>query len=245
MSLRRGAWLAAGRHEAEYGAGFKVRSIGGWGGSRRLEKLANSAATRGMDVYQWGVYTGGTMRGLARRIRVFGHLWGFDSFEGLPPELRGEPIEGRHWRPGAFSSADALGEYSLEKLLARLHEKIGYPNTTLVPGFFNVSLTARRGGRAPFPFQPALLVDVDVDLYVSTMQCLSWMIANQLLVPGSLVRYDDFRNMRQRNGEARAHRELTRAHRITWRNLGRRDLNSREWQVVAIGDPRWVEPSWL
>ena len=131
----------------------------------------------------------------------------------------------------------------MEKLLARLHEKIGYRNTTLVPGFFNVSLNAQFGGRVPF--QPALLVDVDVDLYVSTMQCLNWMIANKLLVPGSLVRYDDFRNMGQRNGEARAHRELTRAHRITWQNLGRRELNSREWQVVAIGDPGWVEPSWL
>ena len=66
MSLRRGAWLAAGRHEAEYGAGFKVRSIAGGVAVVAFEKLANSAATRGMDVYQWGVYTGGTMRGLAR-----------------------------------------------------------------------------------------------------------------------------------------------------------------------------------
>ena len=37
----------------------------------------------------------------------------------------------------------------------------------------------------------ALLIDVDVDLYISCMQCMDWMFANGLIVPGTVVYYDD------------------------------------------------------
>ena len=58
------------------------------------------------------------------------------------------------------------------------------------------------------------------------------------VVPGTLVRYDDWRNMGQWYGEARAHKQITRRFNVSWRNLGReRSPNSREWQVVAIGGP--------
>ena len=40
--------------------------------------------------------------------------------------------------------------------------------------------------------QPALLVDIDCDLYVSAIDALRWMLRSQLLVAGSLVRYDDW-----------------------------------------------------
>ena len=93
--LRRGAWLSAS-HDQAYGRNFKMRSIHGWAGSRRLKMLANVAATRSLDIFQFGVYTAGSMRGLARSIRGFGHLYGFDSFVGLPSETRGEPLEGPH-----------------------------------------------------------------------------------------------------------------------------------------------------
>lgn len=240
--LRRGAWLHDGHDEA-YGAGFKVKAIHGWRTSGRLVKEANAAASRNLDVYEFGVYTGGTMRGIARRLRGFGHLWGFDSFQGLPVEAKGVRLEGRHWLPGAFSAADALSEYSLPQLLQALREKIEYSNLTLVPGFYNESLNDTLWRR--HRFQPALLVDVDVDLYSSSMQCLTWMLDRRLIVPGTLVRYDDFRQPRQRFGEGRAHREITRKYRITWRNLGVNGLDSREWQVIAIGAADYKDPEWL
>lgn len=241
-TLRRGAWFSDS-HESEYGKGFKVKNIHGWGASRSLVAEANAAASRHRDVYEFGVYTGGTMRGLARRLQNFGHLYGFDSFQGLPPETKGVELEGRHWRPGAFSAADALGSYHLPQLLAGLQKKIGYPNLTFVPGFYNESLTEALFHR--HPFQPALLVDVDVDLYSSSMQCLTWMLDHALIVPGTYIRYDDFRRPQQRFGEGRAHREITRRYRITWRNLGVTGLNSREWQVLAIGSAEYHNPVWL
>ena len=61
------------------------------------------------------------------------------------------------------------------------------------------------------------------------------MFEQRLMRRGTLVRYDDWRNMRQRSGEARAHREVTRRFNVTWRNLVSRSgaLNSREWEVVS------------
>lgn len=112
-----------------------------------------------------------------------------DSFVGLPVETRGERLEGAHWRPGGFSAADALGEWRLDALLTRLRTTIGYANTTFVPGFYADTLTPEL--RVKHDFQPALLVDVDVDLHKSALECLSWMFEQRLMVPGTLVRYDD------------------------------------------------------
>ena len=221
-------------HDVAYGKNFKMRDVRYWGGSRKLKNLVNAAARRDRDVYQFGVYTGGSMRGIARSLHGFGHLYGFDSFVGLPTETKGEPIEGPHWKPGAFSAADALASYALNELMAQVSRRVERGNLTLVPGFFNESLNSVT--RSRHPFQPALLVDVDVDLHASASQCLTWMFANGLIVPGTYIRYDDWRNMRQRHGEARAHWEVSSRFNVTWRNLGwKGEANSREWQVESIG----------
>ena len=206
VMLKHGAWLSA-THEENYGRLFKKQSIGCpicWSGSRALYERANALATRNLDVYQFGVYTGGSMHGIARRVRGFGHMWGFDSFTGLPRETEGLRLEGKHWRPGGFSAADALGEWRLSALMANIKKRIGFRNATLIPGYFNESLTAAL--RSQYPFQPALLVDVDVDLHVSALECLTWMFEQRLVVAGTIVRYDDWRSFGQRHGEGLAHR---------------------------------------
>lgn len=32
---------------------------------------------------------------------------------------------------------------------------------------------------------------IDPDLYISCLQCMDWMFANELIVPGTVVYYDD------------------------------------------------------
>ena len=54
-----------------------------------LVSLVNDRASRSLDVYEFGVYTGDRMADFARRMRGFGHLWGFDSFTGFPDEPSG------------------------------------------------------------------------------------------------------------------------------------------------------------
>ena len=64
-----------------------------------LTRLLNAYATRSKDVYQFGVYTGNGLKKIGHSVRNFGHLWGFDSFQGIPEEPSEE-------RPKPYSDKD-------------------------------------------------------------------------------------------------------------------------------------------
>ena len=167
---------------------------------------------RELDVYQFGVYTGGSMASIARRIRSFGHLWGFDSFSGLPSETAGVSVEGVHWRPRLLERRRAR-RWDEARLLEQLTSRIRWQ-----PDVVPATTTSRlqMSWRAPMP---------------SSQRC-SWMSTSICIVddavhvvaarapavmPGSFVRYDDWRASWQQYGEGKAHRELTLRHNITWR----------------------------
>ena len=93
--------------------------------------------------------------------------------------------------------------------------------------------------------RPALLVDIDVDLYVSAKQALRWVFSSGLAVAGTLVRYDDWVGGEHTNatwGEMRAHAEITREFGVRWRTIscdGRcsqamKHCRLCEFQVVAV-----------
>lgn len=218
-------------HGLHYGGKYRLPEMK-WTASPEFVLLANELASPAFDVYQFGVYSGGSMRDIVQRmITPYGTLWGFDSFTGLPEEARGVKLEGKHWNPGAWSSASALNESSPHALFARLRSKIGRNDgpVVFVRGFFNKSLTStlkRRMG-----LQPALLVDVDVDLYLSARQCLTYMLSNGLLIPGSLVRYDDWKGDANW-GETRAHEELTAEWKIKWRTIEVARHKYGEFQMI-------------
>jgi hypothetical protein len=73
--LPRGAWLSS-QHDQTFGTVFKTPMIRGYGGSAQLMRALHDAASPDLDIYQFGVYTGGTMKSLARRIPSFGHMYG-------------------------------------------------------------------------------------------------------------------------------------------------------------------------
>ena len=191
----------------------------------------------GRDLYQFGVYTGSSMRfwleELARVGIGHGHFWGFDSFEGLPEEEEGMPIECKAWLPGAFSAADQFDADTYGEVKRRIEEHIGPAHGgkyTMIKGFFSDSLTptlaAERG------MQPAMLVDVDVDLYISAVQCLDWMFAAGLIVAGTVVYYDDVSVVKEEAGELRAHNEVSAKYGVRWRKL-----HDSCWEVVAVTPP--------
>jgi hypothetical protein len=231
-ALRRGNWLRDG-HRKKYGGAYAIRDIR-WGASAELIRLANERSSTKKDVYQFGVYTGGSMQGIVRNVNDFGHLYGFDSFIGLPEEAAGVKLEGRHWNTGAFSSADALGAWSTDDLFSRLRRKIGRgpDSLTFIQGFFNDTLNESL--LRLHPFQPALLVDIDGDLYVSAVQSMGWMLRSGLLVPGSLVRYDDWKED-EAWGEARAHKELTAEYQVEWRTIYHAMNSYLELELVRCG----------
>lgn len=142
-----------------------------------------------LDVYQFGVYTGVGPKCICEKLAAagvqFGRFVGFDSFTGLPAEDdKIDDLEGDHWKKGAFSAADALQMYNREALLAKIEETINYPDTVLVPGMFEASLTDELAAT----MRPAMLIDVDCDLYISARQCLEWVAKHKLWFPGTVVR---------------------------------------------------------
>jgi hypothetical protein len=172
--LRQGSWLGSDHSRAfgTFRAAIQYDPTGAWRGSSPLAAWcelyplgANLGDTH--DVYQFGVYTGGSMAGLTRfldKLEVhFGTLWGFDSFEGLPDPKLQELSELKRisdWRAGGFSAADALGMHDFGALVTNLTATIGRRGgpVNFVRGYFNESLTPslaqQRGMR------PALYVDV-------------------------------------------------------------------------------------
>eukprot|EP00966_Prymnesium_polylepis_P336814 7391763-Prymnesium_polylepis.1 len=114
----------------------------------------------------------------------------FEAAEQMMARHRADPA----WQAGGLNAAAALGVSGWDALRAALVRNIGYAaeKTHLVKGFFNETLStgaelARRRG-----MRPALLVDIDADLYTSARQALEFLLDAGLLVPGSFIHYDDF-----------------------------------------------------
>ena len=210
------------------------------GAARRLARTPNSSAElplnvgRQFDVYQFGVLTGGGLRAWVSGFRShrlrFGHLYGFDSFQGLPDSdvAKHEESELRdlNWQRGGMNAAETLAlrlgssAFSFSVLRGHILKHVGYDNATLIRGYYNESLprlpaaTRRRmceiGSRslwqsllllsaspsvsappryAPVPprRQPAMLVDLDCDLYESSMEAFDFLVANGELHVGCSV----------------------------------------------------------
>ena len=116
-------------------------------------------------------------------------------------------LECNAWLPGSVSAADQFGVYTFGEVEKKILDYLGpvfAKDTQLIKGFFSNSLTptlkSERG------MKPALIVDVDVDLYISCYQCLDWMFAQGLMAAGTIAYYDDVSIVKtDGGGELRAH----------------------------------------
>lgn len=113
-----------------------------------------------------------------------GHLWGFDSFDGVPDEVSGETTA---WGKGTYSQ-NAKQIKRIKSILAR---RLGSANrSTLVLGVYAHSLTPNiacsRG------MLPAAYLDIDCDLYSSAYQALDWAFAHSVAQVGTVIGYDDW-----------------------------------------------------
>lgn len=178
------------------------------------------------DVYQFGVYAGLSMRAISKRLRdagvPFRTLWGFDSFSGLPSE-NGEQTRTRYIRSagfqeGAWNIASAWGETDGARIRQRLETYVRDDRVRWVVGYYNETLTPDLASRVA----PALYVDMDCDLYSSAKAALDWLFQNRLLVPGSVVGYDDWLQG-GRHGVQRAHAEAASQYNASFRSVPQSD----------------------
>merc|ERR1719271_2075309 len=74
---------------------------------------------------------------------------------------------------------------------------------------------------------PAFLIDMDADLYISSIQALDYIFREQLARPGTLIGYDDWWESPcasndvdvWKYGEAKAHKEIAIKYNVTFRCL--------------------------
>lgn len=121
------------------------------------------------DIFEFGVYDGGTTRHLATFNR---NVWAFDTYQGMPTEEFSK-ANGDHDEPGKFKSTAA------PSILFK-----GYPNIIPVVGRFIKTLPTINKSVA------AMFVYMDCDLYESYRQVLEWLPDH--LVPGAVIHVDDY-----------------------------------------------------
>jgi len=235
--------LASGR--MAYAAKFTNYAAGI---DRRLVRHLQHFASPSLDIYQFGVFTGTGLKKIAANVPWYGQIFGFDSFQGLPAESAEETQSWRaksgqfkdHFKQGGYSAAHALGTTSLKAVVEGVAAHIGphlMRNVSLIPGFFNESLTDELPRSRSM--QPALYVDMDADLYLSAIQALDWMFRHGLIVPGTFLRYDDWPRLNATFGpskgsnffgQCRAHYELSVKYDVEWKLVAKNSL-----QVTSLG----------
>ena len=117
---------------------------------------------------EFGVFSGGTIRYIARRIGQR-TIHGFDSFEGLPEAWSGFSLGGRTF--------DRKGQ------IPRVPN-----NVVLHPGYFDVSLPRWLDEHSG----PISFMHLDCDIYSSTKNILT--LTASRLVPGTVILFDEYFN---------------------------------------------------
>lgn len=169
---------------------------------------------KGFDVYEFGVFKGETLelieRFLIEKNFEHGNIVGFDSFVGFPTkerEIEKDPNTYEDWFHMNFRVVNEKN--SIDDAVLQI-EKIMKKKPILIPGFFSESL--RDQIVTNLELKPACFIHVDCDLYTSTYEALDFMFRNNLIVPGTIVTYDEWGPFFLKEngcfGEEKAHIEI-------------------------------------
>lgn len=177
------------------------------------------------NLVEFGVYSGNTLNrlinGAAGWDKPFDKVYGFDSFLGLPEEA--PHVKHNHeWPKGAFSISQDKGLATVEDAITYVRGNIERKDIELIPGFFETSLTKELGKTLEYS---ASYLHIDVDIYLSTIQVLEWIVNNNIAKIGSLVRFDDW--WWQHNEDIQewtasnslAMKEITEKYNLKWQRL--------------------------
>ena len=205
-------------------------------------------------VMQFGVYLGGTGGHINAAWNHSVPYIGFDSFAGLPSEARDDGPAPRDWHQGGYAVRHDTAKLvngtrvmvsaksKLPQAMKGIREKLGGQSRQhlgdgdgieFVKGFYSASLTQPLAASILAKHGAAGYVDIDCDLYISSVQAMDWMFRHGLAVPGTVFGYDDWLakpcyqlKLQRHNestlsiehfgGEARAHVEMTRKYKVAF-----------------------------
>ena len=230
---------------------------------KQQSELAQDAKCSQMDIYQFGVFTGRSLKPMAKfsaHYSIGRRIWGFDSFSGLPTDSpvahksfksrRGQAytdlVKNGGFHPGSFSAMQTVGASSIAGAVKAVYQYVDSDRIRLIPGYFNESLT--RSLASSRAMRPAIYVDIDVDIYSATYEALDWLLRSKLIVNGTIIGYDDFnygmpqahgrswkqiQRSGQLEGEPRAHSEIE----TKW---GVRFVHERRAVPISGGQSGWL-----
>jgi hypothetical protein len=157
------------------------------------------------DYLEFGVCHGTSMAAMWTAIKdshvVDMRLFGFDSFEGLPPET--EETEDC-WRSGQFRSSLEFARYILSR------ENVDWQRVTLIKGWFKDTATPETARR--FNIEKAGIIMIDCDIYPAAVEALAF--CGPLIRDRAVILFDDWHsgNLARRNlGEKKAFDEFLAA----------------------------------
>jgi hypothetical protein len=187
------------------------------------------------DIYEFGVFLGGSIVTIFQSMRdALGRtnrVVGFDSWEGIPPELY-EPIYEGAWAADkkgdlnqTFHPARWVNFENPDQVRDMVHNFIitetgGNLDLDLVRGWYDEVLTSALA--TDLRLKPAYYIDFDADIYSSTIQAYDFLFENELIVPGTIIGYDDWGGAPNHwdalrpvlGGECRAHFEAVEKYKM-------------------------------
>ena len=168
---------------------------------------------------------------------------GFDVFTGMPKETA-EPIWQESWNPDIlpdeFNVVKYWGLKTPEECAERVQTQVQdiytskqkETNVSVVAGLVEETLPAQEN------LKPALYVDFDLDIYSPTKFAFNYMMENNLIVPGTIIGYDDWGGTpgfeEMKDGESRAHREIIEEYGIGMQKLYQHGSTYPHVQTVWI-----------
>jgi hypothetical protein len=172
---------------------------------KRLQTLRGHEALG--DYLEFGVCHGTSTLCMDRALRAVGatdiRLFGFDSFEGLPPEAATD--DGGVWAPGHFNSDLDFTQHRLTTA------GVDMDRVVLTKGWFSETLTPEL--REQHRIERAGVIMVDCDIYTSSIQALRFCAP--LIQDVCVVYFDDWNSAGladQNLGERKAFDEFMADH---------------------------------
>ena len=201
-----------------------------------------------MDVYEFGVFNGDSMIEIAGILNneeiEINNFYGFDVFTGMPKETA-EPIFQEAWdpdiMPDAFNALLRLGIDTQEGVATHIQNQVQEvfdssnkkTKVSIIAGLVEESMQNRDG------YNKAFYVDFDLDIYSPTRYAFEFLVKNNLIVPGTMIGYDDWGGTPHENfehGESRAHKEISDLYGIKMTKLYEGGQGPPHLQTVWLVD---------
>jgi len=169
----------------------------------------------GSTAMEFGVYSGQSINKISQHFSQ--HVYGFDSFEGLPEDWR------LHFPKGTFN---------LNGQLPQVNE-----NVILVKGLFNETLPSFLEKNKHLK-EKIELIHLDADLYSSTIYVLEQLFTKGFFKQVQLIVFDEFINYDgYEDGEFKAFFEFINKYNLNYQFIGMNGyigLNGKIHEAIAI-----------